>query len=139
MSSARILLAGVAFGLAACAHTPGSDSLYLPDIRAAAPVLMVDAKIPPGFNDHVIIYVDHDGIARAAREGSLDAGIRSFSLAGYPYLLRPTRSSGSRGHSSTATATPVVVPAVNRPSPRPRPSTAPRESSPRRSSDSHRR
>ena len=92
MSSARMLLAAVAIGLAACAHTPtAGSSFYLPDIRNAAPVLMVSGEeVPDGFDDHVVIIVDYEGIERAYRTGRLDRHGRTLYydvMSSYAYRV----------------------------------------------------
>ncbi|MDH3645303.1 MAG: hypothetical protein OER80_00885 [Gammaproteobacteria bacterium] len=112
MSSARILLAAVAFGLAACAHTPPADTFYMPDIRNTAPVRIVDAVAPNGFDDHVVILLDPEGIERIVRaEGQASLDQLYFFNASYPSRQRrsaPVVVSRPRPGSSQPTIAPAT-------------------------------
>ncbi|MDH3587844.1 MAG: hypothetical protein OEQ74_00430 [Gammaproteobacteria bacterium] len=109
MSSARMLLAAVATGLAACAHTPSEDfSYYLPDIRRAAPVLMVDSdQVPEGLDEHVVIMVDRDTLNRAyqaAGVSSVGQPLYYDTATGYIYRHASLRTGRPRAPSNPSPA-----------------------------------
>ncbi|NNM21481.1 MAG: hypothetical protein HKO55_09445 [Gammaproteobacteria bacterium] len=120
MSSARMLAAAVAFGLAACAHTPSSDSqLYLPDVRQGMAVRMVSSDVvPDGYDDHIVVLIDRDILAqaytssyRAARPGYIPAAAYRRQPGARPSTDNAGASVSSgpsvTGPARRATSTPV--------------------------------
>ncbi len=117
MTSARNLLAAVAFGLAACAHTPPT-AIELPDVRRTAPVLMVDAgEVPSGFDEHIVIIIDRHTVEHAYQLARVDHyhGPLYYD-PGYAYR-RPARRPTPSGDPVDSSSSPMSAPTrpVSRP------------------------
>ena len=142
MSFARMLLAAVATGLAACAHTPQSDASFsLPDIRRAAPVIVVNStEVPAGFDDHVVILIDRNVLEQAYASRTDGYGLPLFYDPAFAYRRPVRRPSGSSSGGVTRPASPPVssAPPASRSAPVSRGASPGRNGTARPATDSRR-